>query len=123
MEDVLFTEEGGERRRPVDFRLGSIFFSGYKESLQQLVFDFFGSLVGGGEQINCKIVHDILKKPSGFHTTAREPKRAQLAPTLQTPPKFHEKTPRERKRAKMVGEGKKGEILGGPAEGGFAEGV
>ena len=39
-------------------------------------------------------------------------------PTLQ-PPKFYEKTPRERKRAKMgAGEGKKGEILGCPAEGG-----
>ena len=44
-------------------------------------------------------------------------------PALETPPKFHEKTPRERKRAKMgAGEGKKkGEILGGPAEVGPAE--
>ena len=33
-------------------------------------------------------------------------------PALQTPPKFHEKTPRERKRAKMeAGEGKKREML------------
>ena len=36
----------------------------------------------------------------------------------KTPPKFHEKTPRERKITKMrAGEGKKSEILGGPAEG------
>ena len=35
--------------------------------------------------------------PPGFHTTTREPKRAHLrVPALQkTPPKFHEKTPRE----------------------------
>ena len=33
----------------------------------------------------------------GFHTTAREPKRVNLrVPALQTPPKFHEKTLRER---------------------------
>ena len=31
-----------------------------------------------GEQINCKIVLDFLRKPPGFHTTARGPKRAQL---------------------------------------------
>ena len=43
---------------------------------------------------------------------------------IQTPPKFHEKTPRERKRAKMgAGDGKKDEILGGPAEGGPKAGV
>ena len=42
----------------------------------------------------------------------------------QTPTDFHEKTPeRERKRTKMgAGEGKKSEILGGPAEGGPGEG-
>ena len=37
--------------------------------------------------------------------------RAQLAPTLQTPPKFHEK------KSENGGRGKKGEILGSPAEG------
>ena len=70
--------------------------------------------------------------PPGFHTTAREPKRAQFAPTLQTPPKFHEKTPqrerereRERKKERKMGAGeeKKGELLGGPAEGGLNQGV
>ena len=33
----------------------------------------------------------------------------------KTPPKFNEKTQRERKRTKAVGGGKKSEILGGPA--------
>ena len=63
--------------------------------------------------------------PPGFHTTAREPKRAHLSvPALQTPPKFHEKTPRERRMNEISGgkEKKKSEILGGP-EGVPAEGV
>ena len=39
------------------------------------------------------------------------------APALQTPPKFHEKTPREtQKERNGGGKGKKCEILGGPAE-------
>ena len=71
---------------------------------------------GRGEK-KCKIVLDILQKPPGFHTTAREPKRAHLrVPALQTPPEFHEKTSqrRERKRAKMeVVEGNKDDIVGG----------
>ena len=56
---------------------------------------------------------------------AREPKRAQLAPTLQTPPKFHEKTHSERQKKNEMGagEGKKSEILGGPAEGGYRGGA
>ena len=54
-------------------------------------------------------------KPPGFHTTAREPKRAHLsAPALQTP-KFHEKTPREGGKERILWrEGKKREILGPP---------
>ena len=59
---------------------------------------------------------------AGFHTTAREPKRGHFrAPALQTPPKFHERTPkRERRKKEICGgrEKKKSEILGGPAEGG-----
>ena len=44
----------------------------------------------------------------GFHTTVREPKRAHLrVPTLQTPPKFHGKTQREKKNEIGAGEGKK----------------
>ena len=62
--------------------------------------------------------------PPGFHTTTREPKRAHLrARRFKTPPKFHEKTSRERqKEQKCAGEGKKSEILGGLADGGPAEG-
>ena len=43
------------------------------------------------------------------------PRRAHFrAPALQTPPKFHEKTPQRERRKKIVaGEGKKNEILGG----------
>ena len=42
-------------------------------------------------------------KPPGLHTTAREPKRAHLsAPALQTPPKFHEKTPREGRKERIL---------------------
>ena len=53
-------------------------------------------------------------------------KRAHLsAPALQTPPKFHEKTPQRGKERTnfAAGEGKKkSEILGGPAEGGPGKG-
>ena len=65
-----------------------------------------------GGQINCKIVLDILQKPPGFHTTAREPKRAHLAPTLETPPKFHGKTPREREKERKWEREKKGRNFG-----------
>ena len=42
--------------------------------------------------------------PPGLHTTTREPKRAHLTPpALQTPPKFHEKTPRERQKDRTWG--------------------
>ena len=58
--------------------------------------------------------------PPGFHTTAREPKRAHLrVPALQTKTKFHEKTPRERqKERKWAREReKKRETLGSPTFG------
>ena len=49
----------------------------------------------------------------GFHTTARNPKRAHLSvPALQTPPKFNEKTPRERQKDQKWRERKKSEIFG-----------
>ena len=63
--------------------------------------------------------------PPGFHTTAREPKRAHFrVPAFKTPPKFNEKTPREtQKERNGGGRGKKkSEILGGPAEGGSGGG-
>ena len=49
----------------------------------------------------------------GFTRQPENSKRAHLsAPAVQTPPKFHEKTPRETKRANFAaGEGKKREIL------------
>ena len=50
----------------------------------------------------------------GFTRQPEKSKRAQLrAPALQTPPKFHEKTPRERKKTKMGGgRGKKARNFG-----------
>ena len=59
-------------------------------------------------------------KPSGFHTTTREPKRAHLRATpQQTPPKFNEKTPRERqKERKWGGRGEKKERNFGRSGGG-----
>ena len=87
-----------------------------------MVIDFLGSL-GEEGQINCKIVLDILQKPPGFDTTAREPKRAHLRPrSSKTPPKFNEKTPKRRNENCGGSAKKKGKILGGPAEGGPAEG-
>ena len=59
------------------------------------------------EKINGKIVLDILQKPPEFHTTAREPKPAQLAPTLQTPPTFHEKNPKRGRKENSGGIRKK----------------
>ena len=52
----------------------------------------------------------------GFHMTIREVQTCTFqAPALQTPPKFHEKTPRDTKRAKWWREReKKREILGPP---------
>ena len=56
----------------------------------------------------------------GFTRKPENSKRAHSrVPALQTPPKFHEKTPRERKKKSENGGGrgkKKREILGGPAE-------
>ena len=42
--------------------------------------------------------------PPGSHTTAREPKRAHFrVPAFKTPPKFNEKTPRERQKERIRG--------------------
>ena len=65
--------------------------------------------------------------PPGFHTTAREPKCAhfRVLAFKNTTTKFHERTPRERKKKENCGgrrEKKRAEILGGPAEGCPAEG-
>ena len=89
----------GRWRLPMEFRLCSRFFFLDASKICNNWSLTFSEVLWG--QINCKIVLDILQKPPGFHTTAREPKRAQLALTLQTPPKYHEKTPSVRKRATM----------------------
>ena len=78
------------------------------------------------ELSGCRVKPRRSQRPLGFHTTAREPKRAHfMVPALQTPPKFHEKThPERHKKNEMEAErGKqKSEMLGGPAEGGPAQG-
>ena len=65
--------------------------------------------------------------PPGFHTTAREPKRAhfRVPAFTNTTKKFNERTPRERKKERKLWREreKKSEILGGPAEGPSGGGV
>ena len=58
-------------------------------------------------------------KPPGFHTTAREPKRAHFrAPAFKHHQNSTRRHPERQKKSEMVaGERKKSEILGGPAEG------
>ena len=61
----------------------------------------------------------------GFHTTTREPKRAHLGsrPSKTPDQNSTRRHPERHKKSEMVtGEGKKSEILGGPAEGGPVEG-
>ena len=60
--------------------------------------------VWSSRAVVCEPRRPGLVGPPGFHTTAREPKRAHLnAPALQTPPKFNERTPRERKKNENCG--------------------
>ena len=62
-------------------------------------------------------------KPRGFTRQPENSKRAHFrALALQTPPKFHEKTPREKRSENGGGRGKKAKFLGSPAEGGPASG-
>ena len=64
--------------------------------------------------------HRMVCSPPRFRTTARELQRAHLrVPALQTPPKFHEKTPRERKKERKWRRERenKREILGSPPSG------
>ena len=63
-----------------------------------------------GSRVKPRTVKMVGPKAAGLHTTAREPKRAHFrVPALQKHhQKFHEKTPREIKRANMgAGEEKK----------------
>ena len=63
-------------------------------------------------------------KPPGFHTTQSPNVHIWGSRSSKTPPKFNEKTPRETEKERNGGGrgGKKSEMLGGPAEGGLAEG-
>ena len=67
--------------------------------------------------LGCRVKPRRLRGRRGFTRQPENSKRAHLsAPALQTPPKFHEKTPREGRRTNFAaGEGKKKrEILGLP---------
>ena len=57
-------------------------------------------------------------KPPGFHTTAREPKRAQFRVPSKTPPKFHKRTAIREEMKIVAGEGKKEQDFGLLEEGG-----
>ena len=74
------------------------------------------------EFLGCRVKPRRPQKPLGFHTTTREPKQTctfERSRPSKTPPKFQEKTPRERKRTKRrVGEGKKKERNFGRSGGG-----
>ena len=80
-------------------------------------------LVGsrGHEKSNGPARAQHAPKPPRLHTTAREPKRAHfMVPAFKNTTKIprKENPKREKKERKIVaGEGKKSEILGGPAEG------
>ena len=71
-------------------------------------------------------LHRTLRGRRGFTRQPENSKRAHFrAPALQTPPKFHEKTPQKREeRMKIVvgGEKKKRDFLGGRLSGGGLSG-
>ena len=82
--------------------------------------------VWSSRAVVCEPRRPGLVGPPGFHTTAREPKRAHLrVPVFKNTTKIQRKGPtREGEKNKNCGGRgkKKSEILGGPAEGGPAEG-
>ena len=63
-------------------------------------------------QINCEIVLDILRKPPGFHTTAREPKRAVGSDASNTIKIPQEDPQREKKSENGSGREKEGRNFG-----------
>ena len=97
-----------------------VFFSGYKQNLQQLVIDFFGSLMGSTSIV--KLFLTFCKSHRGFTRQSENSKRAHLRVPICTKntTKFNEKTPREtQKERNGCGRGgKKSQWRGGPAEGG-----
>ena len=91
--------EGGGRVFPWNFvRLCSrLFFWDTSKFFNNWSLIFSEVLWGG--QINCKIVLDILEKLAGFHTTAREPRRAHLrVPAFNHTTKIQRNDPQERKK-------------------------
>ena len=94
----------------------------YKHFQNKLFLNDLEWLEGTGVFLD-KLVSNSIERLPGFHTTAREPKRAHLrVPAFKNTTKIQREDPqrereRKKKRAKMgAGEGKKREILGGPAE-------
>ena len=110
--------EGGEASsRGISFGcVQSFFFSGFKQNLQQLVIDFFGSLMGWGEggKSIVKLFLTFCKSHRSFTRQPVSPNVHSWHQTLQTPPKFHEKT---RKRTKLGREREQGRNFGRSAEG------
>ena len=84
----------------------------------------FGGVFEGGDPPMCTFglsgwsygTSSVFEGRRGFARQPENSKRAhQRVRALQTPPKFHKKTPRERKKAKMeAGEGRKKERNFGP---------
>ena len=105
---------GGASSRGISVGLEAFFF---KQNLQQLVIDFFRSLMEGKSIV--KLFLTFGKSRRGFTRQPENSKRARLSRPSITPPKFHETTPkRGRKNENCGGRGKKkSEILGCPAEG------
>ena len=71
---------------------------------------------------HCRKIAEVLffPKPPGFHTTAREPKRAHFTVPAFNTTRIQRRHPERHKKSEMVaGEGKKAKF---PAEGGPAEG-
>ena len=78
-----------------------------------------GGLKVGAPKSGASFLHTLHPHPGGSHNSPRTPNVHISGPRpSKTPPKFNEKTPkREKKERKLWRErGKKGEILGGPAE-------
>ena len=71
---------------------------------------------GGGPRFFFPLSPSSLSK----HDNPRTERAHLRVPALQTPPKFHEKAPRETQKRNGAGRGEK-KILGSPAEGGSKE--
>ena len=104
---------------------------GWKPEISRFFFtlppQFSNVHIWSSRAVVCEPRRPGLVGPSGFHTTAREPKRAHLrVPVFKNTTKIQRKGPtREGEKNKNCGGGRgkiKSEILGGPAEGGSGGG-